>query len=247
MSGIVPRIIELKGVDPETAFLEAQREARHLHGNSGNTGTLADTDSHIIVNGPALLPWDCRRVAQQMLRDGHAKAGGPVFLLRLADPAKIKTVKTTIDITGMAAGQADDAIDKAVRDKLPDERWGIASIELRGQEADGPERKGTTKTKTIVTPGTGKKITKYSVRNAEDGREIGSFDSLAEARSWMKTTLAGGAAPMFCIAVTTKESGPLITGQNQILKRTIAAVATIGQPAAGGNGSYLAAGIFNTP
>jgi len=247
MSGIIPKIIEIKGVDPETAFVEAQAEARHLYGNSGTTGTIADPEGHIIVNGPALLPWDGRRTAQQMLRDGHAKAGGPMFLLRLADPAKTKTVKVPVDLTGLAAGQADDAIDTAVREKLPTEQWGIVAVETRGADADGTERKGATKTKTVITAGKGAKITKYVVVNEQSGQMLNSFPTLPEAKAWIKESLEANAAPMACYAITEKESGPLLRGETQVQKRTVIAVATIGLPAAGGNGNYLATGIFNAP
>jgi hypothetical protein len=245
--GIVPKIIELKGIDPETAFNDAQAEARHVYGNSKQTGTLADAEGCIVVSGPALLPWDGRRTAQQMLRDGHAKAAGPVFLLRLGDAAKSKTVKAVVDITNLSAGQVDDTIDAAIREKLPDDTWGIVSVEARDEDAEGPERKGTRKTKIILTTGRGAKKTRYSVRHAATNKELITHDSLAAARVWMKDALAAGAAPMTCVGEFVKESGPLLSGESQVLKHTIAITATIGTVAPGGNGTYLATGIFPTP
>lgn len=247
MSSIIPKIIEIKGIDPETAYNEAQAEARHLYGNSRQTGTIADPDGHIIVSGPALLPWDGRRTAQQMLRDGHAKAGGPMFLLRLTDPAKTKTIKVPVDLTGLTPGQADDAIDAAVRQKLPGDQWGIVAIEGRDHTADGPERKGVLKQKAVVTTGKGAKVTKYAVINDQSGQTLNTLPDLASAKAWIKESLEAGAAPMSCYAITEKESGPLLHGENQEQKRTIIAVGTIGLPAAGGNGTYLATGIFNAP
>lgn len=246
MTNIVPRINELKGADPETAFLDAQREARHLYGHHGATGTIADADGHIVVQGPALLPWDGRRAAQQLLRDGHAKPGGPAFILTLTDPKRTRTVRVPVDVTNLTPGQADDAIDTAVRAKLPD-NYGIAAIELRDSDAEGDERKGTLKTKTILTTGKGKKVTRYSVRADATGNELAAFDTLPEAKAWMKDALDKASGPMHCIAETRKETGPLLEGRCDVLKQTVIAVATIGTTIPTGNGTYLAAGIFNTP
>jgi hypothetical protein len=243
----VPKILELKGIDPETAFNEAQREARHLYGHSGRTGTLADADGCIVVSGPALLPWDCRRVAQQVLRDGHAKPGGPVFLLRLADLGRSRTVRAMVDITGMLPGQADDAIDAAVREKISDEGWGISAVEVRDEDAEGTERKGLRRSKVVLTPGKGARITRYSIRHAETGRELTSKENLSAARVWMKDALLAGSAPMVCVGEFVKEDGPLLSGASQVLKQTVAVVGTVGAPVPGGNGSYLAAGSFPLP
>ena len=243
---MAPKIIELKGDDPETAFHETQREARHALGHNGQTGTIADADGCIIVQGPELLPWDCRRAAQQVLREGHAKQNGPVFIIRLADPAKTKTVRSMVDVTGMTPGQADDAIDAAVRQKLAD-GWGIVNIEARGADAEGDDRKGTLKTKTTITPGTGKRITRYAVRNQKHTAILIEKDTLAEAKAWMKEALATDHAPMDCVAVTRKESGALLTGQTTIVKQALAITATIGTAVPGGNGTYLAAGVFTAP
>ena len=246
--GSIPKIIELEGTDPETAFADAQQVARHQHGHSKETGTIADADGCIVVAGPPLLPWDARRTAQQLLRRGHATPGGPVFLLRLANPAKTRTVKAVVDITDLTAGLADDAIDAAIREKLPDDGWGIVSVELRDEDAEGPERKGTRRTRIILTTSKGPKVTKYSIRHAATGKELLKKETLPEARAWMKEALAVGAAPMHCVAEQTKEDGPLLTGECVVLKRTLAVVATIGTTAPGnGNGSYLATGIFPTP
>lgn len=244
---IVPKILEMKGIDPETAFNDAQREARYLYGHTGRTGTLADADGCIVVSGPALLPWDCRRVAQQMLRDGHAKPNGPVFLLRRADLGRSKTVKAMVDITGLSAGQIDDAIDAAIREKITEEEWGIAAVEARDEDAEGPERKGQRKTKVVLTPGRGGRVTRYSIRHAATGQELISKDSLAAARVWMKDALLAGSAPMICVGEFVKEEGPLLVGQAQVLKHTLAITATVGVPAPGGNGTYLAAGVFPLP
>lgn len=245
MTTTVPRINELKGTDPETAFLDAQREARHLYGHHGATGTIADADGSIIISGPALLPWDCRRAAQQLLRDGHAKPGGPVFIFRLTDPKRTRTIRVPVDVTNLTPGQADDAIDTAVRAKLP-ENYGIATVELRDNDAEGDERKGTLKTKTILTTGKGKKVTRYSVRADRTGKELAAFDTLTEAKAWMKDALDKASGPMHCIAETRKETGALLEGRCDVLKQTVIAVATIGTPETSGNGTYLAAGIFTT-
>lgn len=243
----VPKILELKGIDPETAFNEAQQEARHLYGHSGRTGTLADADGCIVVSGPALLPWDCRRVAQQVLRDGHAKPGGPVFLLRLADVGRSRTVRAMVDVTGMTPGQADDAIDAAIREKITDEASGIASVEVRDEDAEGTERKGQRRSKVVLTPGKGARVTRYSIRHAETGRELIAKDNLSAARLWMKEALLAGSAPMVCVGEFLKEDGPLLTGRTQVLKQTLAVAASVGAPVPGGNGSYLAAGSFPLP
>ena len=244
--GIVPKILELKGIDPETAFNDAQTEARHIYGNSKQTGTIADAEGCMIVPGPALLPWDGRRTAQQLLRDGQATAGGPVFLLRLADPAKTKSVKMVLDVTGLTAGQADDAIDAAIREKLPDDTWGIVSVEARNEDAEGPERKGTRRSRIVLNAGKGAKKTRYSIRHAATSKELVSHDNLAAARVWMKEALAAGSAPMVCVGEFVKETGPLLYGETQVLKQTVALNATIATISPGGNGSYLATGIFPT-
>lgn len=245
MSDIVPRIVEIKGQDPETAFLEAQQEARHLYGNSGATGSIADAAGQIVVSGPPLLPWDGRRAAQQLLRDGHASAGGPVFILSLTDPKRTRVVRATVDITNLSPGQADDAIDAAVRSKTP-ENYGIVSVEIRDNTAEGDEKKGTLKTKTVLSSGTGKRVVRYSVRADSTNRELAAFDTLAEAKAWMKDALSKASGPMHCIAETRKETGPLLQGHCDVLKQTVIAVATIGVPNPAGNGTYLASGIFKT-
>lgn len=241
---ITPRIVELKGVDPETAFIEAQQNARHIYGNSGQTGTIADADGFIIVNGPALLPWDCRRAAQQVLRDGHAKSGGPVFLLRLADPARTRSVKTAVEITDLGPGQVDDAVDAAVRAKLPDDTWGIVGVELRTHAAEGEERKGVRRAKSIVTVGKGPKVTKYVIKSELNGATLRVVDTLAEAKSLMKELIEAQSGPLSCAAEVTRESGPLITAESKVLKETAIVLGTLGTPAPAGNGTYLAAGFF---
>ena len=241
---VVPRIIELKGIDPETAFVDAQTEARHLFGNSRTTGTLADADGHIIVSGPALLYWDARRAAQQLLRDGHARPGGPAFLLRLADPGRTKTVKVTVDVTGLLPGQADDAIDAAIREKMPDDEWGVHTVELRYQDAEGDERKGVTKTRVSLSPGKGGKVTKFVVRNEASNAVLSEHPTLSAARLWMRDALQAGAAAMVCVGEVSKEEGPLLRGENLVLKKTVVVVATIAKPAPGGSGAYLASGLF---
>lgn len=241
---VVPRIVEIAGIDPETAWLDAQRDARHAYGHSGRTGTIADADGHILVSGPALLPWDGRRAAQQILRDGHAKPGGPVFVLRLADPARTRKVTVSVDITGMTDGQIDDAVDAAVREKLPDEEWGIVSVDVRRVDAEGEGRKGTRKAKVVLTPGAGKKVSKFSVRHEATGKELVSFPTLVSAKGWMKDALAKGSAPMVCVQESVRESGPLLSGREQVVKETVAVVAVVGRPAPGGNGKYFVSGLF---
>jgi len=244
--GNIPQIIEVKGTDPETAFQDTQREARHAYGHSGTTGTIADADGCIIISGPALLPWDCRRAAQQILRDGHAKPGGPAFILRIAEPEKKKTIRTVIDITELTPGQIDDAIDAAIRTKLPDDTWGIRSIEARDAAAEGDDRKGTLKKKITLTPSTGKRITRYTIKHSADGTTLAEKSTLPEARAWMKEALTAGAAKMECVAETRKETGPLLTGLATIVKQTVAVTAVIATTKPIDTGTYLVAGMYPT-
>jgi hypothetical protein len=242
---IFPKIIELKGPDAETAFLEAQREARHTYGHNGSTGTIADSSGCAVIPGNPLLPWDCRRAAQQFLRDGRTTTNGTAYIFSLTNPKKTRTIKVPVDITGLTPGKADDAVDTAVRTKLPT-GWGIQAIEIRDHNAEGPERKGTLRAKPTITVANGPKITRYIVRNSTTGEELTQQETLPEAKKWMKAALrTNPSTPMHCIAITTRADGPLITGTAEITRYTVIAVATIGIPDPAGNSSYLAAAIFN--
>ena len=75
--GSIPKIIELEGTDPETAFADAQQVARHQHGHSKETGTIADADGCIVVAGPPLLPWDARRTASNSCAEATPPQADP--------------------------------------------------------------------------------------------------------------------------------------------------------------------------
>jgi hypothetical protein len=217
----------IKGRNPREAFEDAQQSARYEHGSS-YTGSIAEARG--FIERPAMPRYEAERRAQRALDTDEVSKWGPCVLIPVVPIPEPRTVRLTMNITGLDHEGVEEAVDREVRARL---MKGEAVESVRRSDSgrtysDMP--RGERRTRAVATKGTGALVEEYVVRDS--GKHVvATLPTLAEAEEWaMARVEKSWGAPFTVELRTRRESGPLLTVSVEVLEETCVVEAKVGVP-----------------
>lgn len=210
----------LSGPTLDTAYAAEVEQCRYEHGSS-YTGTIAEASGIRLVRTTPMLEYDALQEGQRLITTGQAQKWEDALAIPIAEPLSTRTIKVTVDVTGLDYEARQVLFGEAVRAKLKTGE-GIVSLEVVP---------GTKKTRVVTDVPKTEAVRRFVIRD-QWKRDVAAYNSQAEARKnaellAAKDDFRSENLSVFGVIVR-EDGGPLLTVTRKTMKETIIVTAVVG-------------------
>lgn len=236
------------GTNAREAFEVAQQDARHIWGNSGRSGTIAEAKDYAIQPGGPMQEWDAILAARALSERDRLEAG-TITLIPLAEPGRRRSISSRVTVTGLSDFERDVRISEALAKVCKRDEGVYAISEIRDWNADGSAPKGKRKFRVAPQPKlpalASDKITNFHVTS--NGERVATFRSATDARRWAKEYLRTEPGPLDIAIrgeIARRDGGPLFTMGRIIAEETIVVKSVVATAKDAPTSRWIAIGIY---
>lgn len=218
--GAVAMVQILSGTSLNAAYADEVQRCR-IECGSSYTGTIAESSGIRLHQARALLEWDAMQAAQHLIDTNVVQKWEAAVAIPIAEPQSTRTIKVTVDVTGLDYEAGQILFGEAIRAKMKAPE-GIVHL------ATSP---GTKKTRVVTDVPKTEAVRRFVIRD-QWKRDVAWYSSQAEARKHAELMAAKDdyrSENLSVVGVIVREDGgPLLTVTRKTVKETIVVTAEVG-------------------